>query len=129
MTLGQPSRPENVSIQYAADSPLINISWTATSLMGVDQNYTIFFDTYVLAVTTNLHYLYLQNTTDSSINCVAFVQAVNGAGTSNPSESISIPSLPDIGPVTGSLIHHTRKFSEETVVSISFDVSSNRCII
>ena len=124
MTLGPPPPPENVSIQYTVDLGLINISWNAKRLIGVDQNYTIVFDTYyVLAVTTKLYYLHLQDTTDSNINCVAFVQAVNGAGASNPSESISIPSLPDIGPVTASLVHHVRKFGEETVVNVSFDVS------
>lgn len=135
LTLGPPSPPENVSILYTTEnSLLINISWSATSLMGVHQNYTIFFDTYyVLAVTTNLYYLYLQNSTDSTINCAAFIQAVNSAGASSPSENVSIPSLPDIGPVTASLtiaiVHHVRHFSEGAVVNVSFDVSNNSCSI
>ena len=34
----------------------------------------------------------------------AFIITVNGAGESDPSDSVTIPSLPDIGPVTASLI-------------------------
>ena len=119
--LDRPSPPQNVSVQYIKQSGLVNISWTATTVKGVDQNYFIIFDTFYVAKTTQLHYIYQQNTSDT--RCVAFVKAVNGAGESDPSNNVSIPSLPDIGPVTASLTHQVWKYDGEIRVNISFKVS------
>ena len=91
--------------------------------MGVEQNYTITFDTYV-AETTERYYIHHLNTSD--VRCgtfLAFIKAVNGAGESDPSNNVSIPSLPDIGPVTASLTHQVWKNNSEIRVNISFEVS------
>ena len=61
-------------------------------------------------------------------NCglfLAYVKAVNGAGESDPSNNVSIPSLPDIGPVTACLIHQVWKNNGEIRVNISFEVSAH----
>ena len=71
-------------------------------MMGVDQSYMIVLDMYIFE-TTQCYYIYQQNT--SYIKCSAYIVAVNGAGESDPSNNVSIPSLPDIGPVTASLSH------------------------
>ena len=101
---------------------LINISWMATTMIGMDQNYMIVLDMYTLE-TTQLCYIYQQNTSD--IKCSAYVIAVNGAGESDPSNNVSIPSLPDIGPVTASLTHQVWKYDGEIRVNASFEVSRN----
>ena len=123
MHIVRPSEPENVLVQYTQIPNFINISWTANTIVGVKQNYTITFDTYV-AETTQLHYIHHLNT--SNIRCgtfLAYVKAVNGAGESDPSSNVSIPSLPDIGPVTASLSHQVWKYDGEIRVNISFEVS------
>ena len=91
--------------------------------MGVDQNYTIVFDTYTTVTTVQLYYTFQQNTSD--IKCSVYIIAVNGAGESDPSNNVSIPSLPDIGPVTASLTHQVWKYDGEIRVNISFQVSYN----
>ena len=53
---------------------------------------------------------------------LAFIKAVNEAGESDPSRNVSIPSLPDIGPVTASLTHHVWKHDGEIRVNVSFQV-------
>ena len=55
---------------------------------------------------------------------IVSVEAVNGAGKSDPSDPISVvlPSLPDITPVTASLGHQLWKDSGEIMVMISFKV-------
>ena len=121
--IDRPSERENVLVQYTQIPNFINISWTANMIVGVKQNYTITFDTYV-AETTQLHYIHHLNT--SNIRCgtfLAYVKAVNGAGESDPSSNVSIPSLPDIGPVTASLLHQVWKRDGESRVNISFEVS------
>ena len=50
---------------------------------------------------------------------------MNGAGESAPSNNVSIPSLPDIAPVTVSLRHQVWKSDGEIMVSVSFKVSYN----
>ena len=91
--------------------------------MGVDQNYTIFFDSQ-MAESIQPFYVYNQNISDSKIRCSAFVTAVNGAGESDPSNNVTIPSLPDIGPVTASLSHQVWKSAGgEIVVNVSFKVT------
>ena len=106
----------------AGGSDLISISWMATPMMGVDQNFTIVLDMYTFE-TTQFYYIYQQNTSD--IKCSAYVIAVNGAGESDPSNNVSIPSLPDIGPVTASLTHQVWKYDGEIRVNVSFKVSSS----
>ena len=101
----------------------VNISWTATPVMGVDQNYTVYIDPQAISI-TKLYYIYSQNTSDSKISCSAYVTAVNGAGESDPSNNVTIPSLPDIGPVTASLSHQVWKSAGgEIMVNVSFEVT------
>ena len=122
--IDRPSERENVLVQYTRIPNFISISWTANTIMGVKQNYTITFDTYVAEI-TQLHYIHHLNT--SNIRCgtfLAYVKAVNGAGESNPSSNVSIPSLPDIGPVTASLIQQVWKYDGEIKVNISLEVST-----
>ena len=47
---------------------------------------------------------------------------MNGAGESDRSNNVSIPSLPDIGPVTASLTHQVWKHDGEIRVNVSFEV-------
>ena len=117
--LDRPSSPTNVSVQNGGESNLINISWIATSMMGVNQYYTIVLDMYTFE-TTQLYYIFQQNTSD--VKCSVYITAVNGAGESEPSNNVSIPSLPDIGPVTASLTHQVWKNKSEIRVNISFEV-------
>ena len=107
--LGRPSPPTQVSVRNARGANLINISWTATTMTGVNQSYIIVFDAHIIE-TTYLYHIFHQEITsaDSIANCglyLTYVKAVNGAGESDPSNNVSIPSLPDIGPVTASLTH------------------------
>ena len=126
--LDSPSPPENVSVQYTEVFGQINISWTATPAMVVDQNYTIYFDSQAIGITER-YYIYNQNTSDSKIVCSVYVTAVNGAGESDPSNNVTIPSLPDIGPVTASLSHQVWKSAGgEIIVKVSFKVRK-RCLI
>ena len=54
------------------------------------------------------------------------MKAVNGAGeNASPSNNVSIPSLPAIGPVTASLIHQVWKYDGEIRVNVSFQVRNN----
>ena len=87
--------------------------------MGVTHTYIIVFDACV-AETTKSYYIFLKNT--SVAKCSANVVAVNGAGESDPSSNVSIPSLPDIGPVTASLTHQVWKHDGEIRVNVSFQV-------
>ena len=120
--LGSPTPPENVSVQYTEIVGQVNISWRATPVMGVDQNYTVFFDSQANSISEH-HYIYNQNIADSKITCSAFITAVNGAGESDPSNNVTIPSLPDIGPVTASLSHQVWKSAGgEIMVNVSFKV-------
>ena len=115
-----------MSLQNAGGVNLINISWTATTMTGVNQSYTIVFDDHIIK-TTYLYHIFHQEITsaDAIVNCglyLAFVKAVNGAGESDPSNNVSIPSLPDIGPVTASLTHQVWKYDGQIRVNISFQV-------
>ena len=110
-------------LQINGTSLEVNISWTAATVIGVDQNYTIYFDKEKVE-TINPFYFYHQNTSDSKIRCSAYVTAVNGAGESDPSNNVTIPSLPDIGPVTASLSHQVWKSAGgEIMVNVSFKVT------
>ena len=91
-------------------------------ILGVHQNYIVIFESHS-NTTTNPYILYQQ--TGFSVSCgtfLAYVKAVNGAGESDPSNNVSIPSLPDIGPVTASLTHQVWKHDEEIRVNVSFEV-------
>ena len=123
--IDRPSRPKNVSVQYDGTMHSLNISWTMTFVMGVEQNYTIVFDTYVINTSQLYCVHYLGTLADNCGNFLAFVKAVNGAGESDPSNNVSIPSLPDIGPVTASLTHQVWKYDGEIGVNVSFEVSRN----
>ena len=124
--LGRPSPSRQVSLQNVGGVNLINISWTATTMTGVNQSYIIVFDDHIIK-TTYLYHIFHQEITsaDAIVNCdlyLAFVKAVNGAGESDPSNNVSIPSLPDIGPVTASLTHQVWKYDGQIRVNISFQV-------
>ena len=96
--------------------------------MGVDQNYTIFFDSQMVK-STQPFYIYKQNISDSKIRCSVYVTAVNGAGESDPSNNVTIPSLPDIGPVTASLSHQVWKSAGgEIMVDVNFKVTLNNTL-
>ena len=121
--IDSPSPPENVSVKYTEVSGEVNISWTAPYVMGVDQNYTIYFDLQAIGITEHSNYIYIQSISDSRIICSTYVIAVNGAGESDPSNNVTIPSLPDIGPVTASLNHQVWKSDGgEIMVNVSFKV-------
>ena len=111
-------------MSYNENLGLLNISWTTNtdSEADVEQNYTIVFDSYT-AETTHLYYIYHQNSSDLLIDCLAFVIAVNGAGKSDPSNNVTIPSLPDIGTVTASLTHQVWKYGGKIMVNVSYKVS------
>ena len=83
----------------------------------------ITFPTHV-AKTTQLFYIYHQNRSDSILDCFTYVTAVNGAGESDPSNNVTIPSLPDIVPVTTSLRHQVWKYGGQIMVNVFFEVSS-----
>ena len=114
-----------MSVQYTEVFGQVNISWTAILVIGVDQNYTICFDSQAIDITNyKPYFIYIQNTSDSMIICSAFIIAVNGAGESDPSNNVTIPSLPDIGPVTASLSHQVWKSAGgEIMVNVSFKVT------
>ena len=125
--LDRPSPPKYLPVQNAEGDNLFNISWTAITVTGVNQNYIIVFDEHIIQ-TTYPHYIFYQEITlaDPATNCgkfLAYVKAVNGAGESGPSNNVNIPSLPDIGPVTVSLTHQVWKHDGEIRVNISFQVS------
>ena len=112
-------------VQYNRTHNFINISWTANTIFGVEQNYTITFNTYVAETTQLTYYVYQMNTFYIRCGTFAFIKAVNGAGESDPSNNVSIPSLPDIGPVTASLTHQVWKHDGQIRVNISFEVSGS----
>ena len=123
-SLDRPSPPINVSLKVSNENlTLFNISWTFTSDVGVDQNYTITFATHT-ADTTQLFYIHHQNTSDSILDCFTYVTVLNGAGESDPSNNVTIPSLPDIGPVTASLRHQVWKYGGQIMINVTFEVSS-----
>ena len=95
-------------------------------MTGVNQSYIIVLDEHIIQ-TTYTHHIFYQKiiSTDPTANCglfLAYVKAVNGAGESDPSNNVSVPSLPDIGPVTASLTHQVWKYDGEIRVNVSFEV-------
>ena len=100
----------------------INISWTTKVFARVNQNYTVQFESH-RAKTTQLYYITkLYTFTGRCGVFLAYVTAVNGAGESDPSNNVTIPSLPDIGPVTASLTHKVWKSGGKIMVNMSFEV-------
>ena len=100
------------------------MSWTATPVVGIHQNYTIIFESH-RAETSDLYYiLKLSGFTNKCGIFLAYVIAVNGAGESDPSNNVTIPSLPNIEPVTDSLTHQVWKSDREILVNVSFEVGS-----
>ena len=127
----RPSPPQYVLVKriesdFGAEiETKFNISWTRTNVLGVDQSYRIHFDTHS-AETTQLHYITELKTFASHCGeFLVFITAVNGAGESEPSNNVTIPSLPDIEPVTASLTHQVWKSSGEIMVNVSFEVIYN----
>ena len=121
----RPTSPEiilSVSFVHNENLSFTIISWTAATMMTVAQNYTLVFDSHTVE-TTRLYHIYYQKTTNSLIDCIVYVTAVNGAGESDPSNNVTIPSLPDIGPVTDSLTHQVWKSGCEIMINVSFGVS------
>ena len=118
-----------VSIRSVRGVNSINISWTATMVTGVNQSYVIVLDTLIIKTTYVYHILHQEITSaDTVVNCgrfLAYVKTVNGAGESDPSNNVSVPSLPDIGPVTASLTHQVWKYDREVRVNVSFEVRHN----
>ena len=117
----RPLQLEDVTIDYSREVDLVNISWTATNVMGVNHSYKITFDSGTVVDTVDLYYVYQQSMFE--IRCIAYVRAVNGAGESDPSNNVTIPSLPDIAPVTASLTHQVWKSNGQIMVNVSFEVS------
>ena len=93
-------------------------------MVGVDQNYTIVFSSHQTESRETNYAIY--NLGRQAIKCgvfLAYVRAVNGAGESDPSNNVTIPSLPDIEPVTASLTHQVWKSNGQIMVNVSFEVS------
>ena len=109
----------NISVTVKSLDEIFNISWRPTTTVGENQTYIVVLDTSVVE-TAQLYHVLKQNTSD--IQCSAYVIAVNGAGESDPSNKVSIPSLPDIRPVTDSLTHQVWKDNGKIRVNISFKV-------
>ena len=115
--------PQNVSLRSTGVDSRFNITWIAHPVMGVDQNYTIVFESHYAESREPyyvIHNLHLATTCGVFL---AYVQAVNGAGESDPSNNVTIPSLPDIEPVTASLTHQVWKSNGHIMVNVSFEVS------
>ena len=132
--LDQPSSPENLSVSLVNSDFIFNISWTTTMITTrVDQTYVVVFESFIVE-TTQFYYVFQQNKSDAKFECgyfLAYVKAVNGAGESDPSNNVSIPSLPDIGPVTvlASLTHQVWKYDGEIRVNVTFQVRYNVLLI
>ena len=90
----------------------------------MNQTYIVAFESNIIK-TTELFYAYKDQRIISNVQCnifLAYVKAVNGAGGSDPSNNVSIPSLPDIGPARASLTHQVWKQDGEIRVNVSFEV-------
>ena len=100
------------------------MSWTATTVVGIHQNYTIIFESH-RAETSDLHYiLKLSGFANKCGIFLAYITAVNGAGESDLSNNVTIPSLPDVEPVTDSLTYQVWKSGGEILVNVSFEVGN-----
>ena len=92
---------------------------------GVEHNYTVNFGSYKVE-TAELYLIHQLSTLATQCSIfLAYVRAVNGAGESDPSNNVTIPSLPDIEPVTASLTHQVWKSNGQIMVNVSFQVSES----
>ena len=114
-----------VNLVYSTEATKLNISWRVTEVTGVIQNYTVYFKSHKVE-TSQLYYIHqLDMYATRCGEFLAFIIAVNGAGESDPSNNVTIPSLPDIEPVTASLSHQVWKSAGgKIMVNVSFKVSS-----
>ena len=118
----RPLPPQNVKVDTTEVQNVVNISWTAVTMMGVNQTYivTLARDKFE---TTQFYHIYKLSTFAKGCSMfLAIVKAMNGAGESDPSNIVTIPSLPDIGPVTASLTHQVWKVIGDIMVIILFQV-------
>ena len=127
--LERPSRPTEVSVQTVegTNNHQFNISWTATTVTGVNQTYIIVFEDFTNQIASTYYIITLKDLATSCDLFLAFVKAVNGAGESDPSNNVSIPSLPDIRPVTDSLTHQVQRVGVKIQAYITYNVSE--CIL
>ena len=129
---GPPSPPVLESVQFT-DGGCINISWSAPLIpeeVRREQMYTVTL--FVENLNTSEQKIIEEEQSDYHIlkigrSCDLFnisVRANNGAGSSELSsnESVVLPSLPDIEPVSFSLQHQLRKENERIMVKLSFEV-------
>ena len=116
--------PMQVSVRTVegSNNHQLNISWTATTATGVNQTYIIIFMDFTNQTASTYYTITSVALSTSCGLFLAYVKAVNGAGESDPSDNVSIPSLPDIRPVTDSLTHQVWKDNGKIRVNISFKV-------
>ena len=92
-------------------------------MVGVDQYYIVNSTSNVSIIKSMKPFLSLnQGIHDIQCGTLLFITAVNGAGESSPS-TFTLPSLPDIAPVTVSLQHQVWKVHGDILVRVSFEVS------
>ena len=93
-------------------------------MVRIHHNYSIVFESRTAKI-SELYYIYELSTFANKCGLfLAYVTAVNRAGESDPSNNVTIPSLPDIGPSTASLRHQVWKDNGEIMVNVSFYVSN-----
>ena len=118
--IDRPSSLENITVQ-SISAGSINITWDAKSVAGVDQYYIVNFTGNMTSI-RNPYFSLNQSIHDIQCGTTLLITAVNGAGESSPSTFV-LPSLPDIGPITASLVHQVWKVDGELLVRVSFEVS------
>ena len=129
---GPPSPPVLESVQFT-DGGCINISWSVPVIseeVRREQMYTVTL--FVQNLNTTEQKVIEEEQSDYHIfkigrSCDWFnisVRANNGAGSSELSsnESMVLPSLPDIEPVSSSLQHQLWKENGRIMVKVSFEV-------
>ena len=125
---GHPQQPTAVMEEYFQSSGSVKLSWTANLTDGVNHNFTVTVRNVTSSTTNTIVRETVQQPYYVLSRCGMFeiqVQAVNGAGESEPSNivKVSLPLLPDISPVSNSLSHRVYKYNGEIMVQISFEVS------
>ena len=125
---GRPQQPTAVMEEYLQSSGSVKLSWTANLTDGVNHSFTITIRNVTTSTPNTVVYEAVQQPYYVLSRCGTFevqVQAVNGAGESEPSKivKVSLPLLPDISPVSNSLRHRVYKSNGEIMVQISFEVS------
>ena len=115
---------------YLRDNGTVKLSWNSNLTEGIDHSYIV--------IIINVTSITPQLTTYETVvlpwfwfeQCGDFViqsRTVNGAGESEPSDSVrvSLPLLPDIRPVSDSLYHTVWKSSGQIMVQILFEVNNS----